>query len=82
MTGVAVKVTRVPAQTGFADAAMETLTGSIGFTVMVTTFDVAGFPDVQVALEVRAQETTLPFTGLNEYVAFVAPVTFTEFTFH
>ena len=50
--GVAVQVTEVPAQTGFAEAAIETLTGRIGFTVMVTVFDVAGFPDGQVAFEV------------------------------
>jgi hypothetical protein len=32
---VAVNVTNVPAQTGFADAAMLTLTGTEGLTVIV-----------------------------------------------
>ena len=51
--GVAIKVTKVPEQTGFAEAATETLTGSNGFTVMVTVFDVAGLPVGHVALEVK-----------------------------
>ena len=55
--GVAVKVTEVPEQTGFADAATDILTGSNGFTVMVTVFDVAGLPVGHVALEVRTQVT-------------------------
>ena len=55
MVGVAVNVTEVPAQTGFAEAAIDTLTGSRGFTVMVTVFDVAGLPVVQVAFEVNKQ---------------------------
>ena len=42
--GVAVKVTEVPAHTGFAEGATDTLTGSRGFTVMVTVLDVAGLP--------------------------------------
>ena len=50
--GVAVKVTEVPAQTGFAETTTETLTCNIGFTVMVTVFEVAGFPEGQVAFEV------------------------------
>ena len=54
---VAVKVTEAPVQTGFAEAATETLTGSNGFTVMVTVFDVAGLPVGHVALEVRTQVT-------------------------
>ena len=52
MVGVAVKVTWVPAQTGFAEAPMETATGSSGFTVIVTVLEVAGFPEIQVALDV------------------------------
>ena len=53
LVGVAVKVIEVPAQTGFADAATDTLTGSNGFTVMVMVFDVAGLPVGHVALEVK-----------------------------
>ena len=61
--GVAVKVTEVPAQTGFADAAIDTLTGSKGFTVMVKLFDVAGLPVGQIALEVSTLVTASLFTG-------------------
>ena len=50
-------MTEVPAQTGFAEAVTDTLTGSNGFTVMVTVFDVAGLPVGHVALEVRTQVT-------------------------
>ena len=63
MTGVAVNVTEVPVQTGLADAVTETLTGSSGFTVMVTVFDVAGLPVGQVAFEVSTQVTTSLLVG-------------------
>ena len=63
MVGVAVKVTEVPAQTGLAEAAIDTLTGSSGFTVMVTVFDVAGLPVGQVAFEVSTQVTTSLLVG-------------------
>ncbi len=66
MVGVAVKVTEVPAHTGFADGAIETLTGRFGFTVIVMVLDVAGLPDLQVSLEVRTQETASLFTGMKE----------------
>jgi len=39
---VAVKVTGVPAHTGFADAATDTLTCFSGFTVRMMVFEVAG----------------------------------------
>ena len=55
LVGVAEKVTEVPAQTGFADVPIETLTGRFGFTVMVTVLDVAGLPVGQVAFEVKRQ---------------------------
>ena len=63
MTGVAVKVTEVPAQTGFADGAMDTLTGNNGLTVMFTTFEVAGFPLAHGSLDVKTQEIASPFAG-------------------
>jgi hypothetical protein len=59
-----VRVTEMPAQTGFAEDAIETLTGKFGFTVMVTVFEVAGLPVVQVALEVSTQVTRSLFTGV------------------
>ena len=52
MTGIGVKVTEVPSQTGLAEAAIETLTGKTGLTFMVTVLDVAGLPDLQVRVEV------------------------------
>lgn len=53
LVGVAVKVTEVPVQMvvpGFA--AILTLTGLFGFTVIVSEFEVAGLPVAQVALDV------------------------------
>jgi hypothetical protein len=63
LVGVAVKVTEVPAQIVLAEAAMLTLTGRFGLTVMVMAFEVAGFPVGQVALEVSTQVTTLPLAS-------------------
>ena len=81
--GVAVNVTWEPAQNGlFADAVIETLTGNNGFTTIVTVFEVAGFPVVQIILDVKPQVIALPFSGLNVYVEFVAPCAFVPFTFH
>ena len=82
MVGVAVKVTEVPAHTGFAEAAIETLTGSSGFTVMVRVLEVAGLPVGQVALEVSTQVIASLFTGLNAYVEAVAPAIVVPLTFH
>ena len=64
MVGVAVKVTEVPAQTGFAEGAIITLTGRFGLTVMVIVFEVAGLPVAQVALEVSTHVITSPLTGV------------------
>ena len=59
MTGVAVKVTEVPAQMVPAgEAAMLTLTGLSGFTVMVIAFEAAGLPLTQAISEVIVQVTT------------------------
>ena len=63
MVGVAVKVTEVPEQTGFAEAAIETLTGKFGFTVMVIVLEFAGLPVAQVAFEVKTQVTVFPFAN-------------------
>lgn len=57
MVGVAVKVTLVPEQIVVAEAAMITLAGKFGFTVIVTAFEVAGLPVAQVALDVSTQVT-------------------------
>ena len=66
LVGVAVKVTDVPAQTGFAPAATDTLTGDGGLTVMVTVFDVAGLPVMQVRFEVNTQVTASFAAGAYE----------------
>ena len=64
MTGVAVKLTEVPVQTGFCEAAMVTLTGRLVFTVMVTVLDVAGLPVAHVVLDVSTQVTASLFKGI------------------
>ena len=63
MVGVAVKVTEVPAQTGLAEAAIETLTGRLGLTVIFTGTEVAGLAVGQVALEVNMQVIASAFDG-------------------
>jgi hypothetical protein len=64
--GVAVKVTLVPAQTGFAEAAIETETGSNGLMVMVIALEVAGLPVGQAMFDVSLQVITSLFTGAYE----------------
>ena len=63
MMGVAEKVTEVPLQTGLLDGEIETLTGKLGLTVIVTVFEVAGLPVAQVALEVNRQVMASEFNG-------------------
>lgn len=58
------KVTEVPAQTGFAEAVIAILAGSNGLTVMVILFEVAGLPVTQVRLEVKIQVTTSLVKGI------------------
>ena len=65
LTGVAVYVTLVPAQTGLALAVMVTLAGKTGLTIIVTAFEVAGDPVRQgEALEVITTVITSPLTGI------------------
>ena len=59
-------VTVVNGQTGFAEAAIVTLTGRFGLTVMVTVLEVAGLPVAQGAFEVRVQVITSPLAGVYE----------------
>ena len=83
MVGVIVNVTLVPAQIAPEGlAAIEALTGRLGFTVIVIVFDVAGLPVAQVALDVNTQVTNCPFVKVVvENVGLLTP-TFTPFTFH
>ena len=64
LVGVAVNVTCVPAQTGFAEGEMDMLTGMFGFTVIVTVLEVAGLPAAQAALEVNTQVTASLLAGI------------------
>lgn len=59
------------------------LATTLGFTVIVTVFEVAGDPDKQgVAFEVITQVTVFPFAReLFEYVVLLVP-TFVPFNFH
>ena len=66
LTGMAVNVTLVPAQTGLAEAVMETLTGINGFTIMVIVLELAGEPVAQVSFEVSVQITWSLFNGIYE----------------
>jgi hypothetical protein len=54
---VAEKVTELPAQTVVAEAEIETLTGRVGLTDIVTMFELAGLPVAQEAFEVRIHLT-------------------------
>ena len=63
LVGVAVNVTDVPAQIGFAEAAIETLTAFSAFTVIVIIFDVAGLPVGQVSFDVSTQVIASLLTG-------------------
>ena len=83
MVGVAVNVTLVPAQMVVDGlAAILTLTGKFGFTVIVIVFDVAGLPVAHVAFDVNTHVTVFPFVkvvvvNVGEFVP-----AFTPFTFH
>jgi uncharacterized ion transporter superfamily protein YfcC len=78
-----VKVTEVPAHTGFADATIDTLTANIGLTVIVIALDVAGLPVGQgVIFEVITHVTTFPFArAAFVYVELFIP-TLIPFNFH
>ena len=51
LPGYAVNKTVIPEQTGFCEAPTETLTGSIGFTIIRTRLLVAGLLKVQIEFE-------------------------------
>jgi hypothetical protein len=66
LTGVAVKVTAPPSQTGFGLAEMKTLTGRGSFTVIRIVFEVTGLALTQVKEEVITTDTWSPFWGMQE----------------
>ena len=63
---MAENVTEVPAQTGFEEALIATLTAFSGLTVIVIVLEVAGLPEGQPIFEVSTQETVLLFEGTKE----------------
>ena len=83
MVGVAVNVTLVPEQiVPVGLAAMLTLTAEFAFTVIVTELEFAGFPLMQLALDVITQVTASLLTRLALVkVALFVPA-FVPFTFH
>ena len=62
--GVARNVTGLPIQKGLEDGEMEMLTGSNGFTVIVTWLLMAGLPVVQASEDVSVQVITSPLFGI------------------
>ena len=84
LTGVAVKVTEVPVQIAPAGtAAMLTLTGKSGLTVMVMLLEVAGLPVAHgVAFDVSTQVTiSLVASVVEVKVGLLVPVLL-PLTFH
>jgi dipeptide/tripeptide permease len=82
LVGVAVNVTLVPAQMVVALAAMLTLTGKFGFTVMVIVLDVAGLPVPQVAVDVNTHVTVFPLANVIVVNVGELVPAFTPLTFH
>ena len=66
MTGVAVKVTLLPAQTVVDAVAIETLTGRFGSMIIVMAFDVAGLPVTQGKDEVITTVTISPLVSIDD----------------
>ena len=67
MVGVAVKVTSVPEQMGFAVVTMATLAGTLVLTVIATGLEVAGDPVKHgVAFEVISTVITSPLANVVE----------------
>jgi hypothetical protein len=58
-----VKVTGVEGQTGLEEAAIDTLTGRMGLTIIATAFETAGLSCVHEKLEVSLHVTRSPFAG-------------------
>lgn len=81
MAAVAVNVTGVPEQTGFDDAATETLTGRFVVTLIVIVLDVAGLPEGHVAFEVTTHVTASLLTGAYVKLELFVPA-FVLLTFH
>jgi hypothetical protein len=57
-------VTDAPAQTGLADANIDTLTGKLALTDMLIMLEVAGLPLTQPSVEVIRTLRAAPFTSV------------------
>ena len=64
LTGVAVNVTEVPAQTGFAEAEIVTETTRLLLITIITGLLVTGLLTVQISEDDSSQMTTSPFAGV------------------
>jgi hypothetical protein len=83
LTGAAVKVTELPVQTApVGEADILTLTGSIGFIVIVIALEVAGFPDTQVKEDVITTVTTSLLASVVLVKVGLFVPTFDPFTCH
>jgi hypothetical protein len=81
--GVAVKVTDVPAHIApEGTAAILTLTGRIGLTVIVIPLEVTGLPDVHPSEDVITTVTTLPLARPEVVYVESPPPTLFPFNFH
>lgn len=76
-------MTLLPAHIAVVDAAILTLTGKFGFTVIVMPVLVAGFPVAQgVAFEVNITVTTCPLIRLEVVNKLLFVPAFVPFTCH
>ncbi len=64
LTGVAVKVTVVPAHTGLTEGLIETPAVSNAFTVMIEVLEGAGFPEAHEMFDVSEQVTASALEGV------------------
>lgn len=82
MTGVAVKVTAVPAQKGLVGVAIDTEAGNPELTIIVIALEVAGLPLAQVALEVSTQVMISLLERISVVKTGLFVPAFTPFFFH
>ena len=81
MTGSAVNVAELPRQTGFAETEIETPTGTLWLTIIVTGAERAGLPVAHVRFDKRAQVITSPVEGVKLKLVLFVP-TLSPLTIH
>lgn len=83
MVGVAVNVTEPPLHMEVAEAAILTLTGMFGLTVMLIALLVAGLPVAHgAAFDVNTTVTTSPLANVDVLYVLLLPPTLAPFNFH